>query len=233
MRRWVKLLPSVLYPGLRGFLKLLGNRVEQESWNLKCNGCVPGYWFICRIVNGEFTGVNKPSVSPRKPIKEDKGAGKKRQNKKAPETFLPPLSQTNQELMATTAVFKFIELLPHHTLLSKAATQAAQPRGPRTMFTDAEDNLLALGMAQFDRDFKLIHEHLLPAKSPKQLQIRCKNKSASRAPENVIRHFRYTKELWRMPREISNKLAPGKRRSRSCWAEFNQVHKSSILRVVP
>ena len=77
------------------------------------------------------------------------------------------------------------------------------------MFTEAEDNLLALGISQFDKDFKLIHAHLLPAKSPKQLQIRCKNKTAARAPENVIKHYRQTKELWPMPREISNNLAAG------------------------
>ena len=168
-----------------------------------CNLCC-----FCRVANSEFT-MRKLSCSLRKSSKESKGPTKRIRKKKALENFLPSLSQTNKDIMATSSLFKYTELLPHYGLLSKSVIEATRPGCQRMMFTEAEDNLLALGISQFDKDFKLIHAHLLPAKSPKQLQIRCKNKTAARAPENVIKHYRQTKELWPMPREISNNLAAG------------------------
>ena len=69
-------------------------------------------------------------------------------------------------------------------------------------FTDAEDNLLALGMKHLGKKWELIQQHLLPVKSPKQLQIRCKNLLSNRAPENIIKYYRRNKELWKFPTQI-------------------------------
>ena len=107
------------------------------------------------------------------------------------------------QLMATNKqVFRFIELLPHHNLLPRTGDTPKQLNGLRVKFTDAEDNLLALGMKQLDKNWELIQEHLLPVKSPKQLQIRCKNLLSARAPENIIKYYRRNKELWELPTRI-------------------------------
>lgn len=79
--------------------------------------------------------------------------------------------------------------------------------GLRVKFSEAEDNLLALGMKQVGKKWDLIQEHLLPVKSPKQLQIRCKNLSSSRAPENIIKYYRRNKELWELPTRVQ--VSPG------------------------
>lgn len=105
--------------------------------------------------------------------------------------------------MATNkSVFRFIELLPHHSLLPRTGDAPKQINGLRVKFTDAEDNLLALGMKHLGKKWELIQQHLLPVKSPKQLQIRCKNLLSNRAPENIIKYYRRNKELWNFPTQI-------------------------------
>lgn len=99
-------------------------------------------------------------------------------------------------------VFCFVELLPHHSLLPRTGHTPKQLNGLRVKFSDAEDNLLALGMKQLGKKWDLIQEHLLPVKSPKQLQIRCKNLLSARAPENIIKYYRRNKELWNLPTKI-------------------------------
>ena len=79
----------------------------------------------------------------------------------------------------------------------------------RIKFSQAEDNLLALGIAQFAKDWKLIQAHLLPVKSSKQLQIRCKNLSSTRAKENVVKYFRRTGEMWPFSTKIVSNVPYG------------------------
>ena len=118
---------------------------------------------------------------------------------------LPPLSDTNMQLMATNKnVFGFVELLPHQSLLPRTGDTPKQLNGLRVKFSEAEDNLLALGMKQLGKKWELIQEHLLPVKSPKQLQIRCKNLLSARAPENIIKYYRRNKELWKLPTRIQD-----------------------------
>lgn len=113
------------------------------------------------------------------------------------------MSETNVQLMATNkSVFRFVELLPHHNLLPRTGDTPKQLNGLRVKFSEAEDNLLALGMKQLGKKWDLIQEHLLPVKSPKQLQIRCKNLLSARAPENIIKYYRRNKELWELPTRI-------------------------------
>ncbi|XP_038689681.1 uncharacterized protein LOC119988639 isoform X2 [Tripterygium wilfordii] len=58
----------------------------------------------------------------------------------------------------------------------------------RVLFTDAEDELLALGMMEYNTDWKAIQQRFLPCKSKHQ-----KNRCASKAPENPIKAVRRMK----------------------------------------
>lgn len=128
---------------------------------------------------------------------------KPRRAKRSDDELLPPLSDANMQLIATNQnVFQFVELLPHYSLLPRTGDTPKQVNGLRVKFSEAEDNLLALGMKQVGKKWDLIQEHLLPVKSPKQLQIRCKNLSSSRAPENIIKYYRRNKELWELPARV-------------------------------
>ena len=105
-------------------------------------------------------------------------------------------------MAANTNVFRFVELLPLHNLLPRTGDTPKQLNGLRIKFSDAEDNLLAMGMKQLGKKWELIQEHLLPVKSPKQLQIRCKNLLSARAPENVVKYYRRYKEIWIEPTRV-------------------------------
>ncbi|XP_036609648.1 GON-4-like protein isoform X2 [Trichosurus vulpecula] len=83
------------------------------------------------------------------------------------------------------------ELLPIRSLKVK------HPRD-KIFFTKAEDNLLALGLKHFEgTEFPkpLISKYLLTAKSAHQLTVRIKNLNISRAPDNIIKYYKKTKQL--------------------------------------
>ncbi|XP_047316707.1 uncharacterized protein LOC124920296 [Impatiens glandulifera] len=63
----------------------------------------------------------------------------------------------------------------------------------RVVFTDAEDELLALGLMEFNTDWKAIQQRFLPCKSKHQIFIRQKNRASSKAPENPIKEVRRLK----------------------------------------
>ena len=65
----------------------------------------------------------------------------------------------------------------------------------RLKFFQSEDNLLAMGLAQFHRNYRLIAEHMLPAKTPKQLKIRSKNLNSKREPSNPVKCLKRTGAL--------------------------------------
>ena len=158
------------------------------------------------MVNSSYVRRRR-TPSPRKcttPKKDPKPPAKaSRRTKRSDDELLPSLSDTNQQLMANNkSVFQFVELLPHHNLLPRTGDTPKQLNGLRVKFSEAEDNLLALGMKQLGKKWELIQEHLLPVKSPKQLQIRCKNLLSARAPENIIKYYRRNKELWKLPTKI-------------------------------
>ena len=165
----------------------------------------------CRIVESTFLRKRR-TPSPRKCSTNQKDPNdptkKPRRAKRSDDELLPPLSDANMQLIATNQnVFQFVELLPHYSLLPRTGDTPKQVNGLRVKFSEAEDNLLALGMKQVGKKWDLIQEHLLPVKSPKQLQIRCKNLSSSRAPENIIKYYRRNKELWELPARVQ--VSPG------------------------
>ncbi|XP_019253391.1 PREDICTED: uncharacterized protein LOC109232166 [Nicotiana attenuata] len=63
----------------------------------------------------------------------------------------------------------------------------------RVLFTDAEDELLALGLMEYNTDWRAIQQHYLPCKSKHQIFVRQKNRSSSKAPENPIKAVRRIK----------------------------------------
>ncbi|XP_057843306.2 uncharacterized protein LOC131052732 isoform X1 [Cryptomeria japonica] len=63
----------------------------------------------------------------------------------------------------------------------------------RVLFTDAEDELLAMGLMTYNNDWKAIKERFLPSKSANQIFVRQKNRASSRAPENAIKAVRRMK----------------------------------------
>ncbi|XP_016159539.1 PREDICTED: GON-4-like protein [Ficedula albicollis] len=94
-------------------------------------------------------------------------------------------------ILATRKVFMYPELLPVCSL-------RANPHRDKIVFTKAEDNLLALGLKHFEGiEFPkpLISKYLLPTKTAHQLTVRIKNLTMNRAPDNIIRYYRKTKQL--------------------------------------
>ncbi|KAL2295669.1 hypothetical protein Nmel_018787 [Mimus melanotis] len=94
-------------------------------------------------------------------------------------------------ILATRKVFMYPELLPICSL-------RANPHRDKIVFTKAEDNLLALGLKHFEgTDFPkpLISKYLLPTKTANQLTVRIKNLNMNRAPDNIIRYYKKTKQL--------------------------------------
>lgn len=63
----------------------------------------------------------------------------------------------------------------------------------RVLFTDAEDELLAMGLMEYNNDWKEIQQRFLPCKSKHQIFVRQKNRSSSKAPENPIKAVRRMK----------------------------------------
>uniref|UniRef100_A0A8B9MPN7 GON-4-like protein n=1 Tax=Accipiter nisus TaxID=211598 RepID=A0A8B9MPN7_9AVES len=94
-------------------------------------------------------------------------------------------------ILATRRVFMYPELLPVCSL-------KANPPRDKIIFTKAEDNLLALGLKHFEgTEFPkpLISKYLLPTKTAHQLTVRIKNLNMNRAPDNIIRYYKKTKQL--------------------------------------
>ncbi|KAM7029206.1 GON-4-like protein [Acridotheres tristis] len=94
-------------------------------------------------------------------------------------------------ILATRKVFMYPELLPICSL-------RANTHRDKIFFTKAEDNLLALGLKHFEgTNFPkpLISKYLLPTKTAHQLTVRIKNLNMNRAPDNIIRYYKKTKQL--------------------------------------
>ncbi|XP_010473726.1 PREDICTED: uncharacterized protein LOC104753129 [Camelina sativa] len=72
----------------------------------------------------------------------------------------------------------------------------------RVLFTDAEDELLALGIMEYNSDWKTIKQRFLPCKGEHQIYVRQKNRRSSKAPENPIKAVLRIKSSPLTPQEI-------------------------------
>uniref|UniRef100_A0A8C3IPI1 GON-4-like protein n=1 Tax=Chrysemys picta bellii TaxID=8478 RepID=A0A8C3IPI1_CHRPI len=125
----------------------------------------------------DFHAQVKVDWSPRKTVKKT--------------NEFPCLPKQVAWILATRKVFMYPELLPICSLKAKAPQN-------KIIFTKAEDNLLALGLKHFEgTEFPkpLISKYLLPAKTAHQLTVRIKNLNMNRAPDNIIRYYKRTKQL--------------------------------------
>uniref|UniRef100_A0A8C8RN63 GON-4-like protein n=1 Tax=Pelusios castaneus TaxID=367368 RepID=A0A8C8RN63_9SAUR len=125
----------------------------------------------------DFHSQVKVDWSPRKTVKSA--------------NEFPCLPKQVAWILATRKVFMYPELLPICSLKAKAPQN-------KIIFTKAEDNLLALGLKHFEgTEFPkpLISKYLLTAKSAQQLTVRIKNLNMNRAPDNIIRYYKRTKQL--------------------------------------
>ncbi|XP_023598316.1 GON-4-like protein [Trichechus manatus latirostris] len=114
-----------------------------------------------------------------------------RKTVKKPAYEFPCLPKQVAWILATSKVFMYPELLPLCSL------QAKDPED-KSFFTKAEDNLLALGLKHFEcTEFPkpLISKYLLTCKTVHQLTVRIKNLNLSRAPDNIVKLYKKTKQL--------------------------------------
>ncbi|KAI4298688.1 hypothetical protein L6164_032218 [Bauhinia variegata] len=100
--------------------------------------------------------------------------------------YFPPLPEASSEVSSAP--------------VSTAANTALFPHKPpspavvnRVLFTDSEDVLLALGLMEYNTDWKAIQQRFLPCKSKHQIFVRQKNRCSSKAPENPIKAVRRMK----------------------------------------
>ncbi|VFQ92891.1 unnamed protein product [Cuscuta campestris] len=102
----------------------------------------------------------------------------------------------------------------------------------RVLFTDAEDKLLALGVREYNTDWKAIQQQFLPCKSKHQIFVRQKNRSSSKAPENPIKAARRLKNSPLTSEEIA-RIEEGLRVFKldwmSVWKFFVPYRDPSLL----
>lgn len=67
------------------------------------------------------------------------------------------------------------------------------PVANRVLFTDSEDELLAMGLMEYNSDWKAIQQRFLPCKTKHQIFVRQKNRCSSKAPDNPIKAVRRMK----------------------------------------
>ena len=85
------------------------------------------------------------------------------------------------------------ELLPHQGILATERLQELSRENARLKFFRCEDNLLAMGLAQFGKNYDMIAKHLLPIATPKQLYTRAKNLVSKREDDsNPVKVLRRT-----------------------------------------
>ncbi|XP_055481667.1 GON-4-like protein isoform X4 [Psammomys obesus] len=167
----------------RVFLKELGTFAENsiavhQQFNPRFQTLFqPCNWMGAMQLIEDFTHISV-DCSPHKTVK-----------KTASE--FPCLPKQVAWILATNKVFMYPELLPVCSL------KANNPRD-KTIFTKAEDNLLALGLKHFEgTEFPkpLISKYLVTCKTAHQLTVRIKNLNLNKAPNNVIKFYKKTKQL--------------------------------------
>ncbi|KAL0441187.1 UNVERIFIED_CONTAM: hypothetical protein Sradi_0057600 [Sesamum radiatum] len=106
------------------------------------------------------------------------------------------------------------------------------PLANRVLFTDAEDELLALGLMEYNTDWKAIQQRFLPCKSRHQIFVRQKNRASSKAPENPIKTVRRMKNSPLTSEEIA-RIELGLKKFKldwiSIWRFFVPYRDPSLL----
>ncbi|XP_073035927.1 uncharacterized protein [Primulina eburnea] len=106
------------------------------------------------------------------------------------------------------------------------------PIANRVLFTDAEDELLALGLMEYNTNWKAIQQRFLPCKSKHQIFVRQKNRASSKAQENPIKAVRRIKNSPLTSEEIA-RVEVGLKKLKldwiSIWRFFVPYRDPSLL----
>ncbi|EOA33552.1 hypothetical protein CARUB_v10019671mg [Capsella rubella] len=158
---------------------------------------VPLFTLPHQEVGGEI--INNPRLSPI----SSKSPSGQQQSKK---TLAATLVESAQK-QSVALVHKDIAKLAKRFLpLFKVSLYPHKPPhaavANRVLFTDAEDELLALGIMEYNSDWKTIKQRFLPCKGEHQIYVRQKNRRSSKAPENPIKAVLRMKSSPLTPQEI-------------------------------
>ncbi|BFI23363.1 hypothetical protein MPTK2_1g01390 [Marchantia polymorpha subsp. ruderalis] len=123
-----------------------------------------------------------PVSAPRIPIKKTMAAALVESTKKESLALVPK--------DVANAVQRFLPFFNEALFPHKPPPMAA---AARLLFTDAEDELLAMGLMIYNNDWTSIQQRFLPSKTMHQIFVRQKNRSSARAPENSIKAVRRMK----------------------------------------
>lgn len=135
------------------------------------------------VSNGDDPSLNTSAVSPNHKVpKKTLAATLVESTKKQSVALVSP--QIAKLAQPFYSLFN-PELFPYKPPSSAVAN--------RVLFTDAEDVLLAMGIMEYNNDWKSIQQRFLPCKSEHQIFVRAKNRSSSKAPENPIKIVRKMK----------------------------------------
>ncbi|XP_033111775.1 GON-4-like protein [Anneissia japonica] len=146
--------------------------------------------FIASNLRGALEIVNNWNDEKREsPTNSTEKRGKKKQEHATCSTELyynsKPVPNDAKIVLMSSTVFMYPELLPHCGLKYQATNKPT--------FVDSEDNLIVLGLQQFDKldtKFRLIQKHMVPSKTVKQIQARIKNFSTKKKQANSIKNFK-------------------------------------------
>ncbi|GMH05306.1 hypothetical protein Nepgr_007146 [Nepenthes gracilis] len=119
-------------------------------------------------------------------------------NHKPPKKTLAATLVENTKKQSVALVPKPIAKLAQQffSLFNPALFPHKPPPAPvahRILFTDVEDELLAMGLMEYNTDWKAIQQRFLPCKSKHQIFVRQKNRCSSKAPDNPIKAVRRMK----------------------------------------
>lgn len=119
-------------------------------------------------------------------------------NNKGPKKTLAATLVENTKKQSVALVPRQITKLaqPFYSLFNPALFPHKPPLpavANRVLFTDAEDVLLAMGIMEYNNDWKSIQQRFLPCKSEHQIFVRAKNRCSAKAPENPIKTVRKMK----------------------------------------
>ncbi|XP_064390230.1 GON-4-like protein [Halichondria panicea] len=107
-----------------------------------------------------------------------------------PRTSIPYIAQ--EKLMTTPLFWTDPSLLPAVGFAPMTEGKSTPP----SSFSSAEDCLLVFGMDHYgSAAWQDIRTNLLPVKTIKQLQLRVKNQCSKRTGNNVVKHYKKTKQL--------------------------------------
>ncbi|XP_076102737.1 GON-4-like protein [Mytilus galloprovincialis] len=152
-----------------------------------------------------------------------------------PRSNLPNLTTQQREIFWRSLIFIYSDYLPLGNLLISRDFS----KSPRVCFTEAEDNLLALGLEQFRNlpyHRRLIQKFMLPCKTEDQIKIRIKNLTAKNTPDNPVKTFKTTKKIPDFPVFTDpfdvNEIKPVMRQDASClpvWCKEMKIREIILL----